>query len=75
MLWQTYFDNHPHGDYGTIKQQWWALAHFFLHLGYVGVVEGSNQLAICKSEMLAIRVTTSSKLPCHRIHNELTTIT
>lgn len=48
MLWQTYFDNHPHGGYGTIKQQWWAGAHFCLHLGYVGVVEGSNQLAICK---------------------------
>lgn len=44
LLWQTYFDNHPHADYGTIKQQWWALAHFLLHLGYVGIVEGSNQM-------------------------------
>jgi hypothetical protein len=44
-LWQAYFDNHPHGHYGTIRQQWWALLHFFLHLGYVGVVEGSNQMA------------------------------
>lgn len=41
-----YFDNHPHGDYGTIKQQWWALSHFFLHLGIVGTVEGSNRMAV-----------------------------
>jgi hypothetical protein len=45
-MWQIYFDNHPHGDYGTIKQQWWALSHFFLHLGIVGTVEGSNRMAV-----------------------------
>lgn len=31
---------------GSIKQQWWAWSHFFLHLGLVGVVEGSNRMAI-----------------------------
>lgn len=31
---------------GSIKQQWWAWSHFFLHLGIVGVVEGSNRMAI-----------------------------
>ncbi|KAL2071971.1 hypothetical protein VTL71DRAFT_11314 [Oculimacula yallundae] len=46
LMWQMYFDNHPHGHYGTIKQQWWALSHFSLHLGIVGVVEGSNRMAI-----------------------------
>ncbi|KAH6671945.1 bacterial low temperature requirement A protein-domain-containing protein [Halenospora varia] len=46
LMWQIYFDNHPHGDYGTIKQQWWAMSHFFLHLGIVGTVEGSNRMAI-----------------------------
>jgi hypothetical protein len=45
-MWQLYFDNHPHGHYGTIKQQWWAFSHFFLHLGFVGVVEGANRMAI-----------------------------
>jgi hypothetical protein len=45
-MWQLYFDNHPHGDYGTIKQQWWAFSHFFLHIGYVGTVEGANRMAI-----------------------------
>ncbi|KAH8667613.1 hypothetical protein BGZ60DRAFT_470391 [Tricladium varicosporioides] len=46
LMWQIYFDNHPHGDYGTIKQQWWAMSHFFLHLGIVGTVEGSNRMAV-----------------------------
>jgi hypothetical protein len=45
-MWQLYFDNHPHGHYGTIKQQWWAVSHFFLHIGYVGTVEGANRMAI-----------------------------
>jgi hypothetical protein len=45
-MWQLYFDNHPHGHYGTIKQQWWAFSHFFLHLGFVGTVEGANRMAI-----------------------------
>lgn len=47
LLWAAYYDNHPHGtDYGTIKQQWWSLSHFLLHLGYVGIVEGSNRMAV-----------------------------
>ncbi|CAG8977517.1 hypothetical protein HYALB_00008696 [Hymenoscyphus albidus] len=47
LIWTLYFDNHPHGAHmGSIKQQWWAWSHFFLHLGLVGVVEGSNRMAI-----------------------------
>jgi hypothetical protein len=42
-----YFDNHPHGHYGTIKQQWWAFSHFFLHIGLVGIVEGANRIVTC----------------------------
>lgn len=43
-----YFDNHPHHHYGTIRQQFWAGLHFPLHLGIVGVVEGSQQIALSR---------------------------
>lgn len=45
LLWALYFDNQPHGHYGTIKQQVWSLLHFPLHLGIVGTVEGAQQIA------------------------------
>lgn len=41
-----YFDNHPHGHFGTIKQQIWSVLHFPLHLAIVGLVEGSQQVAL-----------------------------
>ncbi|KAF2453418.1 hypothetical protein BDY21DRAFT_374763 [Lineolata rhizophorae] len=44
-LWALYFDNHPHGHYGTIRQQFWAVLHFPFHLAIVGVVEGCQQVA------------------------------
>jgi hypothetical protein len=43
-----YFDNHPHGHYGTIRQQIWSTLHFPLHLAIVGVVEGSQQIALAR---------------------------
>jgi hypothetical protein len=43
-----YFDNFPHGHYGTIRQQIWSLLHFPLQIAIVGVVEGSQQLALAR---------------------------
>jgi hypothetical protein len=43
-----YFDNQPHGHYGTIRQQIWAFLHFPLHLAIVGVVEGAQQMAAAR---------------------------
>jgi hypothetical protein len=48
FIWMLYFDNHPHGHYGTIRQQFWTLLHFPLHLAIVGVVEGSQQIALAR---------------------------
>ena len=48
FLWMLYFDNHPHHHYGTIRQQFWAGLHFPLHIGIVGVVEGSQQIALTR---------------------------
>ncbi|GAB1316400.1 hypothetical protein MFIFM68171_06610 [Madurella fahalii] len=45
-VWMLYFDNHPHGHFGTIKQQIWSALHFPLHLAIVGLVEGSQQIAL-----------------------------
>lgn len=41
-----YFDNHPQGHYGTIRQQIWCILHFPLQLAIVGVVEGSQQVTL-----------------------------
>ncbi|KAJ4368890.1 hypothetical protein N0V83_005972 [Neocucurbitaria cava] len=48
ILGALYFDNFPHGHYGTIRQQFWSLLHFPLQLAIVGVVEGSQQLALAR---------------------------
>ncbi|KAF2848832.1 hypothetical protein T440DRAFT_148190 [Plenodomus tracheiphilus IPT5] len=48
LLWALYFDNFPHGHYGTIRQQFWSLLHFPYHLAIVGVVEDSQQLALSR---------------------------
>ncbi|KAH6691152.1 bacterial low temperature requirement A protein-domain-containing protein [Leptodontidium sp. MPI-SDFR-AT-0119] len=48
FLWMFYFDNHPNHHYGTIRQQFWAGLHFPLHIGIVGVVEGSQQIALTR---------------------------
>jgi hypothetical protein len=49
FLWMFYFDNHPRHHYGTIRQQFWAGLHFPLHVGIVGILEGSQQIAIARS--------------------------
>jgi hypothetical protein len=43
-----YFDNQPHGHFGTIKQQIWSVLHFPLHLAIVGMVEGAQQVALAR---------------------------
>jgi hypothetical protein len=48
FIWALYFDNFPHGHYGTIRQQIWSLLHFPFQLAIVGVVEGSQQLAMAR---------------------------
>ncbi|KAK3373090.1 bacterial low temperature requirement A protein-domain-containing protein [Lasiosphaeria ovina] len=47
-LWMIYFDNHPHGHYGTIRQQIWSTLHFPIHLMIVGLVEGAQQIALAR---------------------------
>ncbi|KAK3374722.1 bacterial low temperature requirement A protein-domain-containing protein [Podospora didyma] len=47
-LWMIYFDNHPHGHFGTIKQQIWSALHFPIHLAIVGLVEGAQQIALAR---------------------------
>ncbi|CAI6261960.1 unnamed protein product [Periconia digitata] len=48
LIWALYFDNFPHGHYGTIRQQIWSLLHFPFQLAIVGVVEGSQQIALAR---------------------------
>jgi len=43
-----YFDNHPHGHFGTIKQQIWSVLHFPIHLAIVGLAEGAQQVALAR---------------------------
>ncbi|KAK1638605.1 hypothetical protein BDP81DRAFT_513878 [Colletotrichum phormii] len=44
--WMLYFDNPPECKFGTVRQQIWAVLHFPFHLGMIGVVEGSQQIAL-----------------------------
>ncbi|KAK1752812.1 bacterial low temperature requirement A protein-domain-containing protein [Echria macrotheca] len=46
--WMIYFDNHPHGHFGTIRQQIWSCLHFPIHLAIVGLVEGAQQVALAR---------------------------
>ncbi|KAF2273276.1 uncharacterized protein EI97DRAFT_461161 [Westerdykella ornata] len=48
LLWALYFDNFPHGHYGTIRQQIWSLLHFPFQLAIVGVVEGAQQVSLAR---------------------------
>jgi hypothetical protein len=48
LIWALYFDNFPHGHYGTIRQQVWSVLHFPFQLAIVGVVEGSQQVALAR---------------------------
>jgi hypothetical protein len=47
-MWTLYFDNLPHHRFGTIKQQFWMALHFPLHLAVLGVVEGSQHMALAR---------------------------
>ncbi|WYZ34032.1 hypothetical protein EsH8_I_000308 [Colletotrichum jinshuiense] len=46
FCWMLYFDNPPECKFGTVRQQLWAVLHFPFHLGMIGVVEGSQQIAL-----------------------------
>ncbi|KAK5655535.1 hypothetical protein OQA88_5466 [Cercophora sp. LCS_1] len=54
-VWMIYFDNHPHGHFGTIKQQIWSVLHFPIHLAIVGLVEGAQQIALARYLIRGIR--------------------
>jgi hypothetical protein len=54
-IWMIYFDNQPHGHYGTIRQQIWSTLHFPLHLSIVGVVEGAQQVALARYMLYNLR--------------------
>ncbi|KAI4657729.1 uncharacterized protein J4E78_006117 [Alternaria triticimaculans] len=69
LIWALYFDNFPHGHYGTIRQQIWSLLHFPFQLAIVGVVEGSQQVALARYVAKNTRkVTTSILQYCQTDH-------
>ncbi|KAJ8114112.1 hypothetical protein OPT61_g3926 [Boeremia exigua] len=67
FIWALYFDNFPHGHYGTIRQQIWSLLHFPFHLAVVGVVEGSQQIAMARYVLKSVgKGTVSLHEICHQ---------
>ncbi|KAF1991551.1 hypothetical protein K402DRAFT_459537 [Aulographum hederae CBS 113979] len=46
FVWTMYFDHHPTGHYGCVRQQLWAVMHLPLNLAIIGVVEGAQQVAL-----------------------------
>ncbi|KAM0335007.1 hypothetical protein ACHAQA_000041 [Verticillium albo-atrum] len=46
LSWMLYFDNPPECNFGSIRQQIWAVLHFPFHLGMIGIVEGSQQVIL-----------------------------
>ncbi|KAF2660786.1 hypothetical protein K491DRAFT_754309 [Lophiostoma macrostomum CBS 122681] len=48
FMWIIYFDNLPRYRFGTIKQQFYLILHLPLHLAMLGVVEGSQHLALAR---------------------------
>ncbi|KAK7709226.1 hypothetical protein SLS57_008761 [Botryosphaeria dothidea] len=48
FLFVLYFDTTTHTHFGSIRQLIWAGLHFPLHLGIVGIVEGSQQIALAR---------------------------
>ncbi|KAL9942154.1 hypothetical protein ACHAQF_005324 [Verticillium nonalfalfae] len=46
LSWMLYFDNPPECNFGSIRQQVWAVLHFPFHLGMIGIVEGSQQIIL-----------------------------
>ena len=50
-----YFENIDHDRFGTIRQQVWAVAHYFLHIAILLTVEGQTALIIwqaCRNAMI-----------------------
>jgi hypothetical protein len=47
-MWVLYFDNLPHYRFGAVKQQLWMILHLPLHLAILGVVEGSQHIALAR---------------------------
>lgn len=48
FIWILYYDNLPKYRFGAIKQQLWMLLHLPLHVGILGIAEGSQQLALAR---------------------------
>ncbi|KAM0282008.1 hypothetical protein ACHAQH_003214 [Verticillium albo-atrum] len=46
LSWMLYFDNPPECNFGSIRQQVWAVLHLPFHLGMIGIVEGSQQVIL-----------------------------
>ena len=47
-LWILYFDQIEHDRFGTIRQQFWTLLHFPLHMGLVLAMQGNSRFLILK---------------------------
>lgn len=48
LLFVLYFDTTTHAHFGSIRQLVWVFLNFPLHLGIVGIVEGSQQIALAR---------------------------
>jgi hypothetical protein len=48
LLWILYFDNLPSHEHSSTWQQGWAILHLPLHLSFVGILEGSRQVAMMR---------------------------
>lgn len=44
FVWMLYFDQIDHSRFGTIRQQFWALFHYPVHLAIVFIMEGNREL-------------------------------
>ncbi|KAH7057111.1 bacterial low temperature requirement A protein-domain-containing protein [Macrophomina phaseolina] len=49
LLFVLYFDTTTHAHFGSIRQLVWVFLNFPLHLGIVGIVEGSQQIALARA--------------------------
>ncbi|RDI85049.1 hypothetical protein Vi05172_g4962 [Venturia inaequalis] len=60
LLWAVYFDNLPTKPHSSTWQQIWACLHLPLHLSFVGILEGSRQVAMMRYISQALRSFASS---------------
>ncbi|KAF2878210.1 hypothetical protein BDV95DRAFT_478666 [Massariosphaeria phaeospora] len=49
FIWILYFDNLPRYKFGIVKQQFWMALHLPFHASILGVVEGSQQIALARN--------------------------